>query len=123
VVAASLVPSADEATDPQLREESRTVHVAPESVEVISGREENEGPVTTNLVPSAELATLPQAVDVYPRAVNVVPAGRRAPRVVKLGASFTAARVIVTVAAAEESAPSDAVTVKVFAPFSFAAGT
>jgi hypothetical protein len=39
------------------------------------------------------------------------------------GASFAAAKVIVTVAVAEESAPSDAVTVKVFAPFSFAAGT
>jgi hypothetical protein len=39
------------------------------------------------------------------------------------GASFTAAKVIVTVAAAEESAPSDALTVKVFAPFSFAAGS
>ena len=40
----------------------------------------------------------------------------------KIGASFTAAKVIVTVAAAEDSVPSDAVTVKVFAPFSFAAG-
>ena len=40
-----------------------------------------------------------------------------------VGASFTAAKVIVTVAATEESAPSDAVTVKVFVPFSFAAGT
>ena len=39
------------------------------------------------------------------------------------GASFTAAKVIVTVAVAEEVVPSDAVTVKVFAPFSFAAGT
>ena len=41
----------------------------------------------------------------------------------KLGASFTAVKVIVTVAASEESAPSDALTVKVFAPFSLAAGT
>jgi hypothetical protein len=40
-----------------------------------------------------------------------------------VGASFTAARVSVTVAVAEESAPSDAVTVKVFVPFAFAAGT
>ena len=40
----------------------------------------------------------------------------------KLGASFTGANVIVTVAATEESVPSEAVTVKVFAPFSFAAG-
>ena len=39
------------------------------------------------------------------------------------GASFAAAKVIVTVAVAEESPPSEAVTVKVFAPFSFAAGT
>jgi hypothetical protein len=39
------------------------------------------------------------------------------------GTSFTAAKFIVTVAAAEEAVPSDAVTVKVFAPFSFAAGT
>jgi len=41
----------------------------------------------------------------------------------RVGASFTAAKVIVTVAVAEESPPSEAVTVKVFAPFSFAAGT
>ena len=40
-----------------------------------------------------------------------------------VGASFTAASVIVTVAAAEEAVPSEAVTEKVFAPFSFAAGT
>ena len=42
---------------------------------------------------------------------------------VKLGTSFTAAKVIVTVAADEEAVPSVAVTVKVFAPFSFATGT
>ena len=40
-----------------------------------------------------------------------------------VGASFTGAKVIVTVAAAEGDVPSEAVTVKVFAPFSFAAGT
>ena len=40
-----------------------------------------------------------------------------------VGASFTAAKVIVTVAAGEESVPSEAVTEKVFSPFSFAAGT
>lgn len=39
------------------------------------------------------------------------------------GASFTAARVIVTVAAAEETAPAEAVTEKVFAPLAFAADT
>jgi hypothetical protein len=39
------------------------------------------------------------------------------------GASFTAARVIVTVAAAEETAPAEAVTEKVFALPSFAADT
>ena len=40
------------------------------------------------------------------------------------GASVTAARVIVTVVAETESTlPSEAFTVKLFAPFSFAAGT
>ena len=39
------------------------------------------------------------------------------------GTSSTAVRFIVTVAADEEAVPSVAVTVKVFAPFSFAAGT
>ena len=57
-------------------------------------------------------------------AVQPKPAGVRALSVsAKLGASFTAAKVIVTVAAAEERPPSDAVTVKVLAPFSFTAGT
>ena len=98
VVAASLVPSADEATDPQLREESRTVHVAPESVEVISGKVPHETPTATTLVPSEELATLPQPVDVYPLDVNVVPAGMRVARVVKLGASLSATTVIADVA-------------------------
>ena len=40
-----------------------------------------------------------------------------------VGATLVAFSVSVTVAAAEEIAPSDAVTVKVFAPVSFAAGT
>ena len=46
-----------------------------------------------------------------------------APGTVFTGASGTAASVTVTVAAAEESTPSEAVTVKVFAPFSLSAGT
>ena len=41
----------------------------------------------------------------------------------RVGASLAAARVTVTVAAAEDNAPSEAVTVKVLAPFSFAAGS
>ena len=46
-----------------------------------------------------------------------------APGTVFTGASGIAASVTVTVAAAEESAPSEAVTVKVFAPFSLSAGS
>ena len=38
------------------------------------------------------------------------------------GASFTGAKVIVTVAGPDQADPSEAVTVKVFAPFSLAAG-
>ena len=63
-----------------------------------------------------QFAVLARAVQVAP-AAPVVPAGSA-----KLGASFTAVKVIVTVAAADERPPSEAVTVKVFAPFSFAAG-
>ena len=40
-----------------------------------------------------------------------------------VGASFAAARVSVTVAVADDNSPSEAVTVKVLAPFSFAAGS
>ena len=42
---------------------------------------------------------------------------------VRTGASFTAAKVIVTVAVGEDRKRSQAVTVNVLAPFSFAAGT
>ena len=76
-----------------------------------------------SFVPSADPAMsyqfrpLSRAVHVAP-AAPVVPAG-----ITKLGASFTAAKVIVTVAAAEERPPSEAITVKVIAPFSFEAGT
>ena len=56
-------------------------------------------------------------------AVHVSPLGPKASGKAKLGASFTAVSVIVTVAAAEERLPSEAVTVKVLAPFSSAAGT
>ena len=63
-------------------------------------------------------------VRVLSRAVQVAPAAPVAPAgSAKFGASFTAVKVIVTVAAAEERLPSEAVTVKVFAPFSFVAGT
>ena len=51
------------------------------------------------------------------------PLAASAEPVASVGVSFTAVRVTVTVAAAEDSAPSDAVTVKVLAPFSFAAGS
>ena len=40
-----------------------------------------------------------------------------------VGASFTATIFMLTVATADDAEPSDAVTVKVFAPFSLGAGT
>jgi hypothetical protein len=46
-----------------------------------------------------------------------------APIDVTVGTSFTGAKVIVTVATADDSSPSEAVTVNVLAPFSFKAGS
>ena len=42
---------------------------------------------------------------------------------VSVGASFTFESITVSVTGADDSSPSDAVTVKVLEPFSFAAGT
>ena len=75
-------------------------------------------PAATAVTPLSPTGTVVWPEEFEPQACTVMLRGSA-----KLGASFTAVKVIVTVAASEESAPSDALTVKVFAPFSLAAGT
>ena len=81
-----------------------------------------EPPVTWSAV--SEKLALNRELTVAPGGFEVFSAiGAKVALPVATGASFTAARVIVTVALAEGRLPSDAVTVKVRAPLSFAAGT
>jgi hypothetical protein len=71
---------------------------------------------------------LPTAVSTSPTVNPIAPVAVSsrvvcAPIDVTVGTSFTADKVTVTVATADDSSPSEAVTVNVFAPFSFKAGS
>jgi hypothetical protein len=97
-----------------------------------------DAPIPPRATPSAattpefdELALtlrLPTAVSTSPTVNPIAPVAVSsrvvcAPIDVTVGTSFTAAKVTVTVATADDSSPSEAVTVNVFAPFSFKAGS